>query len=67
VTEALPSPLDGLVHQVRTVETDRGSRTIQVRCGATMPTYRSHERLAGATIWGTRVTCPSCRGEPADG
>lgn len=58
-----PSPLDGLVHLISAVSTDRGSRTIVVKCGAKMPTYRSFERLAGASGFHSRVTCPPCRGE----
>lgn len=58
-----PSPFDGLVHLVKAVSAERGSRTIEVRCGATMPTYRSFERLAGASGFHSRVTCPACRGE----
>lgn len=56
-----PNPFDGLVHLLKEVSTDRGARTIVVKCGAKMPTYRTHETLGGATAFDSRVTCPSCR------
>lgn len=58
--EVNPSPFDGLVHQIKEVSTDRGARKIVVKCGAEMPTYRSFDRLAGATGFQSLVTCPSC-------
>lgn len=59
-----PNPFDGLVHALKEVSTDRGARTITVKCGAPMPTYRTHETLAGATGFNSRVTCPACRWTP---
>lgn len=58
-----PSPLDGLVHALKEVRVERGTRYITVRCGAEMPRYRSQDRLAGATGWHSATTCPKCRGE----
>jgi len=65
VIEPFPSPLDGLVHQMTEVTTGRGARLITVKCGAKMPTYRSHERLAGACGFPSKVTCPECQPTPA--
>lgn len=56
-----PSPFDGLIHFIKDVKADKGARTIAVRCGAKMPTYRTHETLGGATAWESDVTCPGCR------
>lgn len=55
-----PSPLDGLVHQLTAAAVDRGTRVVSVKCGATLPKYRSHERLAGASGFASKVTCPAC-------
>lgn len=56
-----PNPLDGLVHLLKDVTTDRGSRIVQVRCGAPMPKFRVRDRLAGAFGWDSVVTCPECK------
>lgn len=68
-----PRP-DGLVHQVRYVSNlGRGTRAIVVACGRPQPHYSTGDRLTGATLWPTEVTCssstqgdsvPSCRDNP---
>lgn len=60
--EVHPSPFDGLVHLLKEVSTDKGARTITVKCGATMPTYRAHDPLGGACGFHSLVTCPTCLG-----
>lgn len=66
---------DGLVHLIRYVSNDgRGGRRIAVACGGELPTFRSQDRLSGATGWMSAVTCTSstrgdsvhsCRDNPA--
>jgi len=58
--EVEASPFDGLIHALKEVSTERGTRTIEVRCGASMPKYRSFDRLAGATGYDSVLTCPAC-------
>lgn len=59
-----PNPLDGLVHLLKDVTTDRGARIIVVKCGARMPKFRTRDRLAGAVSWNSEVTCPACKAPP---
>lgn len=61
-----PSPFDGLVHLLKNVSAEKGARTIEVKCGAKMPTYRSHETLGGATGFECRITCPACQYQPKE-
>lgn len=57
---------DGLVHAVKEVTTNRGSRIITVRCGAAMPNFRSHDPLTGASCWESLVTCEGCKWRPKE-
>lgn len=59
-----PNPLDGLVHSITWVHADKGTRTIDVKCGAILPKFRTHDTLAGATAFNSRVTCPECKLPP---
>lgn len=54
---------DGLVHAIREVKAERGTRTISVRCGAAMPKFRTQDRLSGASAWNSEVTCSPCKKE----
>lgn len=52
---------DGLVHMVKEMIVERGTRTIIPKCGKELAKYRSHEQLAGATLWNSEVTCEECK------
>lgn len=59
-----PNPKDGLVHGITAVHAEKGTRTIEVKCGATLPKFRSHDPLVGASAFNSRVTCPLCKLPP---
>ncbi len=65
-SKVAPNPFDGLVHKIKEVSSEKGARTIVVKCGARMPTYRSHETLGGATGWEDQITCPECQYHPPE-
>lgn len=45
---------------LKNVSAERGTRTIEVKCGYKMPKFRTFEQLAGATGFHSRVTCQQC-------
>lgn len=59
-----PSPFDGLIHQVKEVTNEKGTRYIRVSCGAEVPKYLSKDTMAGASVWWRDVTCPACQYHP---
>lgn len=52
---------DGLVHALKEVTTERGTRTVTVRCGKELPKQRAQDPLHGASGWDTQITCPDCK------
>lgn len=51
---------DGLVHLVKEVTTDKGSRLVTPKCSKSLPKFRTQDRLSGASIWRADVTCQEC-------
>lgn len=52
---------DGLIHLLKEVTSEKGTRIVKVKCGAEMPKFRSMDALSGATAWDSKITCSACK------
>lgn len=49
-----------MIHLLKDQRWDRSTLVVTTRCGATL-TRKTTERLEGATVWDSQITCPECR------
>lgn len=48
-----------MIHLLKDQRWEKSMLIVSTRCGATL-TRRTTERLEGATVWASRITCLDC-------
>lgn len=49
-----------MIHLLKDQKWEKSMLIVTARCGATL-TRKTTQRLEGATVWASEITCPGCR------